>query len=248
MERVHKGITPERKADLLVLFDIDGTLLVDDAHAHRRALAEALGSVYAVELPEDAIERVQPWGKTDLQIAREALRAAGLEDRAINRQLHGWATLASRLFVPAAAAAGTGKGARPGLAEALERLARAGMRLTLLTGNLRMIAAVKIERMGLADHLELEIGAYGDDAEQRSELPALARARAGAPGPPWPVEQTVIVGDTPADIAAAQADGLDAIVFSSARFPAGSLEGASAVIGSVEELVATLEVRRGSAR
>jgi phosphoglycolate phosphatase len=228
-------------ADLLILFDIDGTLLVDDRYAHGRAMVQAMRSTYRVELRDDAVQRTQPWGKTDVRIAREALHAAGLDDETIDAGLTAWMKAAGTAFRSEAAALASTWSVRPGLLPGLERLKRAGMRLTLLTGNLRAIATAKIERIGLAAEFDLAIGAYGDDAEERTKLVPIARTRAGNAARPWPRQRTVVVGDTPGDIATARADAVASAVFSSARYPEPALGGAGAVISDVDELVETLE-------
>jgi phosphoglycolate phosphatase len=227
--------------NLLALFDIDGTMLVNDAYAHGRAMVRAMRSVYAVDLPDDAVQRAQPWGKTDLQIARRALRAAGLTDHEINKGASAWVRAAGAAFVSEAGASAAEWRVRPGLAEAVERLKRAGMRLTVLTGNLQAIATVKLEHMGLATQFDLAIGAYGDDDEERTSLVPIARGRAGTMGHPWPRERAAVVGDTPGDIAAARTDRVRSVIFTSSRFPGAALDGADAVIATVDELVATLE-------
>lgn len=228
-------------ANLLILFDIDGTILLDDAHAHERAMVQATRSVYQVQLPDDAVERVEPWGKTDLQIVRDVLRLAGVNNDETDRRRSVWIDAAGCAFVAEAAALTASWRVRPGLAEALARLSSLGMRATVVTGNLRVIATVKVGRMGLAESLDIEIGAYADDAEDRVQLAPIARERAGSPGFPWPRARTVVVGDTPRDIAGARADGVRSVVFSSARYPAAALIGADIVITQVRELVATLE-------
>ena len=81
------------------------------------------------------------------------------------------------------------------------------MRLSLLTGNLEPVARLKLRRAGLLEHFPAGQGAYGSDGEDRAALPAIARARAGSPERPFPRAETVVIGDTPADIACARADG-----------------------------------------
>jgi phosphoglycolate phosphatase-like HAD superfamily hydrolase len=225
---------------LLILFDIDGTLLIDDAYAHGRAMIGAMRTVYRVDVPDDAVERARPWGKTDVRIAREALYATGLNDQRINERLTDWIEAAADAFLMEAAASSGAWRLRPGVLFALKQLEGAGMRLTLLTGNLRAIAAEKVERMGVATQFDLAIGAYGDDAEERTKLARIARRRAGTAARPWPRERTAVVGDTPGDIAAANADAVASVVFSSARYPQDALTTAEAIISDVEELVETL--------
>src|SRR3954471_15500859 len=73
-------MTDDTDRPLLLLFDIDGTLLrYGGAREHAAALVQALSETYGVELPDDAVQRVGPWGKTDQRIAREVLAEAGVE-------------------------------------------------------------------------------------------------------------------------------------------------------------------------
>src|SRR6476469_9354715 len=77
--------------DLLLLFDIDGTLLrYGGAREHAAALVKALRETYEIELPDDAVQRVGPWGKTDQRIAREVLEAAGVDEDAITERRDVW--------------------------------------------------------------------------------------------------------------------------------------------------------------
>jgi phosphoglycolate phosphatase-like HAD superfamily hydrolase len=238
-----------RAFDLLVLFDLDGTLLIDDAYVHGRAMVRALRVVYEVDLPEDAVERIQPWGKTDPRIAREILLDAGVADEKINDHLGAWMAAAADAFSSEAAESASVWKIRPGLRRALTQLRQAGLRLTLVTGNLRAIAAVKVELMSVAQQLDLSAGGYGDDAEERALLLQVARTRAGSERHPWPCKRTVVIGDTPGDIAAAVSDGVRCVVFESERFPKTQLRGAGAVISNVTDLVRTLTaLQRSPAR
>ncbi len=231
---------PAVSRPLLVLFDIDGTLLLDDAGAHERAMLAAMRTAWGLELPDDAVRITEPWGKTDRRILREVLHGAGVADRDIDARRHEWMRRAGEAFEREAASSSDRWVVRAGLADALDRLATCGMRLTLVTGNLSAIAATKVKLIGVARRLELEAGAYGSDEESRSRLVPLARARAEAGGEPWPSERTVVVGDTPRDVAGALADGVASIAFSSARFGAADLRGARAVVSDVEALVEKL--------
>jgi phosphoglycolate phosphatase len=229
---------------VLVLFDVDGTLLLDDAYAHGGALVAAMRAVYGVDVPHDAVNRAQPFGKTDPRIAREVLSALGVSEQEVTAGRTAWIEAAGSAFAAEAARLSSRWRVRPALPWALEQLAAHGMRLTLLTGNLRAIAAIKMERIGLASALDLAIGAYGEDAEDRPGLVAIARRRASTSAKPWPRERTVIVGDTPLDVAAASGGGVASVVFASERFPSEALAEADGVVGSSEELVAWLLRRK----
>src|SRR6476469_9389897 len=77
--------------DLLLLFDIDGTLLrYGGAREHAAALVQALREIYEIDLPDDAVQQVGPWGKTDQRIAREVLEAAGVDQAAIPARRDRW--------------------------------------------------------------------------------------------------------------------------------------------------------------
>ena len=98
----------------------------------------------------------------------------------------------------------------PGAVAALTALAAAGgangtgaVHQSVLTGNIRPLAEVKLGAFGLTGLLELDIGAYGDSHEARSELVHVARERARAvTGTGFGGESTVLIGDTPLDVAA----------------------------------------------
>ena len=125
----------------------------------------------------------------------------------------------------------------PGVIDVLETLAaRDGVRLAVLTGNLEPIAHLKLARAGLGGFFERGQGGFGSDHEDRTELPAIARARAGG----YPREQTVIIGDTPRDIACARADGLRCIAVATGPFAFEELAGADVVVESAHELLGVL--------
>ncbi|HEX4609046.1 MAG TPA: hypothetical protein VH092_12640, partial [Urbifossiella sp.] len=86
---------------------------------------------------------------------------------------------------------------------------------SVLTGNIRLLAEVKLAALGLRDGLDLCIGAYGDDHEDRAELVQVARRRAAGVHGRTPAAfagtSTVVVGDTPLDVAAALSAGARAV-------------------------------------
>jgi phosphoglycolate phosphatase-like HAD superfamily hydrolase len=75
-------------------------------------------------------------------------------------------------------------------------------------------------------------------------LPAIARRRAGGEdGAPWPRERTLLIGDTPRDIACARADGVRVIAIATGPFGAGDLAEADAVASDVHRLAVLLDER-----
>ena len=99
----------------------------------------------------------------------------------------------------------------------------------LLTGNIRPLAEVKLGALGLTDHLDLDVGAYGDVHEVRSELVGPARRRAAlAYGAEFGGMATVLVGDTPLDVEAAVVTGARAVGVATGGFSMAELARAGA--------------------
>jgi phosphoglycolate phosphatase len=182
----------------LVLFDIDGTILLT-AGAGRRAILAALRS----EVGDNAAcERIRFDGKTDPQIVAEMLEVAGQPAerdselvRSICRRYVQF--LAVELERPTSRTV-----LMPGVRPLLDRLeADPSVVLGLLTGNVAEGAALKLRAGGL-DPDRFRLGAYGSDAGHRHQLPAIAAERAEPFFGRVPTgAEIVIIGDTPADIA-----------------------------------------------
>ena len=188
----------QAQAVLLVLWDIDGTL-VDTAGHGRHAFQEAFEAV--VGRPPGRVEFA---GRTDHEIALAMLEG---ERERLPRLLE---ELAAALEVRKDAMRREGH-AYPGVPETLAELhGRDGVVQSLLTGNIEANAALKVGAFGLERWLDFEVGAYGSDPhEERSELVAVARERAAAKyGEP---AAAVLIGDTPLDVRAAQDAGARAV-------------------------------------
>jgi phosphoglycolate phosphatase len=181
----------------LVLFDIDGTILLT-AGAGRRAILATMSE----EVPDVApMARIRFDGKTDPQIVAEMLEIVGTPEtreservQVICRRYVGH--LARELKSPSSRTT-----LMPGILELLDRLEEdKGVLLGLLTGNVAEGAALKL-RSGGIDPARFRVGAYGSDAGNRPELPPIA-ARRAAPffGREPTGAEVVIIGDTPADI------------------------------------------------
>ena len=178
------------------------------------------------------VAEVEPWGKTDRQILRDVLVRAGLpepDEDGLARWERAACDAYERLEVD-----GDGSAEHAATADALARLRDAGHLLALLTGNLEPIARRKLALRGLGDFFPAGQGGFGSDAELRPDLVPIARARAGD----VPPSATVLIGDTPLDVAAALADGVRAIAITGHRFSAAELleAGASATVDELAEL------------
>jgi phosphoglycolate phosphatase-like HAD superfamily hydrolase len=110
------------------------------------------------------------------------------------------------------------------------------------------MAEIKLAAAGLVRHLDVEIGAYGDVHEIRAELVAPARqAAAAAYGEDFAGAATVLVGDTPLDVAAALATGARAVGVATGHFTAAELEasGAHAVLPDLSDTAAVVAAIHG---
>jgi phosphoglycolate phosphatase len=183
---------------LLVLWDVDGTLVRTASHG-RFAFEEAFRTVVGRE-PEP----VDYAGRTDRQIVEIMLGGGPGDAPRILEELAG----ALALRKDAMAAEGW---AYPGVPEVLRELhEREDVINSLLTGNIQANAVVKVSAFGLEPWLDFEVGAYGSDPHvERSDLVAVARERAATKyGEPT---GAVLVGDTPLDVRAAREAGARAV-------------------------------------
>ena len=232
------GVDPpiERVKRRLVLFDIDGTLLLSGG-AGRRAILGALED----EIGHDtsAAHQVRFDGKTDPQIVVELLGALGYEppyspdriDRVLQRYLR---HLEADLAVNAHRAS-----VMPGVRELLDHLEQDDrIVLGLLTGNVTGGASMKLRAVNLEPN-RFRVGAYGSDHAARAELPPIAVHRAipffgRAPSG----DEVVIIGDTPADMTCGQCVRARAIGVGTGSFSPEELirAGAAAAFADLTDL------------
>jgi phosphoglycolate phosphatase-like HAD superfamily hydrolase len=223
---------------LLLLFDIDGTLLRGASVDHALALHDALAEVHGVDMRDKPVDAA---GRTDNAIARSVLLRAGVTAERIDALAGDVREACCRAFAQRCPDDLTGKLA-PAVPEVLDALAaREDVRLSLVTGNFEPVARLKLARAGIGGHFPRGQGAFGSDSEDRAALPPLARRRAGAGREPWPRERTVVIGDTPRDIACARADGIRVIAVATGPFRADRLTEADAVLPDARGLAAALD-------
>jgi len=135
----------------------------------------------------------------------------------------------------------------PGATESLEALAREQeVTQSVLTGNTVEVAYIKLRAFGLDRHLDLSIGAYGNDHRDRSRLVDIARSRAIEQlDTPIQADQVILVGDTPNDVAAALTAGARVIGVASGRYSLEQLTSAGAT-WSVPALVSLPHLLRSA--
>ena len=207
-------------AELLVLWDVDYTLVAADG------LGTRFYEVVFREMFGRELTAVAPKaGRTDRAIVGDTLALAGVPVSAVDPFLAALARVAADDAVPGPVRP------LPGAAAAIAALAAAGVRQSVLTGNIRPLAALKLDRAGLRDHLDLAAGAYGDTHEVRAELVTAARAAAaGVYGTDFSGPRTVLVGDTPLDVEAALATGARVVAVATGSYRAAELAGAGAEV------------------
>jgi phosphoglycolate phosphatase len=223
-------------APLLLLWDIDGTLLQRASREHAEALRSALVEVHGeLSLDGHAIEAA---GRTDGAIARDLLVAAGLAPPAIDARADDVIAACCTLYDELCPADLSPRLA-PGVAAALAALGGRpdAFRFSLVTGNYERVARLKLARAGIGEWFPEGQGGFGSDAEERERLPPIARSRAGD----WPRERTVVIGDTPRDIACARADGLRVIAVTTGPYGVDALADADAVVDSAAAVPAVLD-------
>ena len=153
----------------------------------------------------DALNGIPIPGRTDAWIVSEAARAIGLS--CDDPGLATFRDVYLRHLAIAIEQPGPRKSMMPGVRELLDALsARDDVHLALLTGNYEAAARIKLEYFDLWRYFEC--GAFGDAAMNRNLLvPRAVERVAACGGLSFAAEDIVVVGDTPLDVAAAQAFG-----------------------------------------
>jgi phosphoglycolate phosphatase-like HAD superfamily hydrolase/GNAT superfamily N-acetyltransferase len=216
-------------APALVLFDIDGTLLLTEG-AGRKSMREACAELFG---PSFEMGDVDVRGRLDPHIWLEIARHNGIDvAREPDFRVRYSARLERRL-------AETGARALPGVAPLLARLAgRSDLTLGILSGNYPETGRLKLAAAGL-DPDRFEVCAWGCDAPSRPDLipVALARYRARA-GTSLPGSAISLIGDTPHDVACARAHGCRSLGVATGGYSADDLRraGADIVLPSLAEI------------
>jgi phosphoglycolate phosphatase len=225
----------------LVLFDIDGTLVLTGGaglRAMNRAFTDVIGQPTPLKgaTPPDALNGIPVAGRTDWSILQDTLARVGreLDLDLLGRLRERYVVhLRDEILHP-----GTGfNGTLPGVNVLLDALEpREDVYLGLLTGNFKDGAQVKLERFDLWRYFRC--GAFGDDAPDRNALVPVALERAAACGmPSFAAADVIVVGDTPNDVACAQAVGAVPIGVATGGYTADQLRqcGADIVFETLED-------------
>lgn len=221
----------------LILWDIDRTLIDADGAGHA-AFSAAFTEFTGVR---DFV-RTQGPGRTEWKWFTETLHANGLEDP--GDWFPPFRDLLVKEFAERAKQINVESILLPGVPEILRRAAdHPDIVSSLLTGNSKANARIKMEIARLDQYLDIDSGAYGDDHEERAELVGLAQQRAtAATGVGFDADSTVLVGDSPNDIRAAKEGGARIVAVATGIFTADQLSaaGAPVVLDNLGDVEATL--------
>jgi phosphoglycolate phosphatase-like HAD superfamily hydrolase len=209
----------------LILFDIDGTLLLS-GRAGLRAMSRAFQECFGVA---NAFASLHFGGRTDSSIVSWALKNAGLSDTPDAH--HRFREIYLPMLAEEIEHPGQGhKGLMPGARELLEALDQYDhLHLALLTGNYRDAATIKLTHFEI-DHF-FEWGAFSDDSANRNELVPIARSRAETYDiSAEMLERVIVIGDTPSDVECARAGGAECIAVATGGFTVEQLKEAGAEV------------------
>jgi phosphoglycolate phosphatase len=171
---------------------------------HREALVQGVRRVTGLD---STTEGIPVQGMLDPDIVRMMMRRAGVPLTRIRDVMPEVLRAAERYYLRVCPP--LHEKHCPGVAPVLEKLARRGILLGLVTGNLTKIGWRKLERAGLREHFRF--GAFGEMAKTRGGLAKLAVAEARRKG--W-IERAApvsLIGDAPQDIIAAREAGIRSI-------------------------------------
>lgn len=202
-----------------MLWDVDHTLVDVDGLGR-----EAYDLAFLRRFGRPVVHQPAMAGRTDRAIAHDVLRLNGAPTG--EEHLEALRVAAETAFDELAHLLPVRGRALPGALAALTSLA--GVQ-SVLTGNLRRIAEVKLGPFGLIEHLDLDAGAYGWSHAVRANLVGIAREAARRRyARSFEGRRTVLVGDTPLDVEAALLSGAGVVAVATGRYTVPELAAAGA--------------------
>jgi phosphoglycolate phosphatase len=221
----------------LILWDIDQTLVNMD-RAGERALLQMIKETYQQDFHEQL--PIDLRGRTDTSIMRDLLTHIRVEATPAEAEKFKRQYLA---LLPVTLPQGNAR-VLPGVPAALDAIAaHPQLHQALLTGNLKEGARLKLSHVGIWSYFEF--GAFADDSSDRNKLGPFALRRAKEKtGLDFPPNRVWIVGDTPHDVACAQAIGANSIGVATGSFTPADLAacGATHVFRDLGDTQALLDL------
>ncbi|WP_240670716.1 HAD family hydrolase [Actinoplanes solisilvae] len=193
----------------VVVWDVDGTLIPADLRWLRRSIAQT----YGIGEPSVVFPKAKVHGYTDESIVVDTAVASGIAPADAEAGVPRFSTVLAAVMQAGRDELARVQPACPGVVESIAELHRRGFVQTVLTGNLRAAAEIKVASLNVRDGLDLQIGAYGSDHRDRLQLAGVvARRYREKFGVELAPERTVVVGDAPNDIACARYAGFRVVV------------------------------------
>lgn len=209
--------------DRLVLWDIDGTLMHPGTFGWgliRATFRDMFGTEVTVTVPRA--------GRTDRAICTDLLRLHG---KAVGEHLDAFAAAVSALAAPERQPHVDGHLLAGAEASLRALAAEPTVVQSVLTGNLTAIGLAKLHAAEVVDVLDLELAAFGDRHVDRADLVELSRrAFRRRYGVPPDAVRTVLVGDTPLDVAAARSAGAAVVGVATGHYSPAELTAAGAPV------------------
>jgi phosphoglycolate phosphatase-like HAD superfamily hydrolase len=212
-----------RAVNRLLLWDVDHTLIENSGVSK-----EIYSAAFAELTSRASISSPVTSGKTDRLIMRDMFSANNMPTPAwpsIEKALGN----AGRKYADDLHSRGR---MLPGVAALMNVLqGRPDITQTIVTGNVRANAFVKLSTFDLDVYFDFDIGGYGSDSESRPDLVRCARERAArAAGVTFDASNTIVIGDTPRDVEAAHLGGAQIIAVATGVDSEAALRGAGADI------------------
>ncbi len=203
-------------ADVLVLFDIDGTLIRKAGPHHRQALVAAILRVTGIETNN---HEIPTQGMLDRDILAVMLRNAGASRAVIREKMPEIVRHAQNIYVRTCP--NLEDKVCPGVRTLLGRLNRGAVPVGLVTGNLTRIGWKKMEHAGLKEFFQF--GAFAEMASSRAGLVRIALQHARRERLIHRGTRVSLVGDHPNDVEAAKKNGVQSIAVATGVVPAEEL-------------------------
>lgn len=227
---------------LLVLWDVDHTLI--ENHGVNK---ETYAYAFQLLTGRRAEYSAQTDGRTEPEIMRNMLIRHGIEPTAEHVARMPEALEAATSFkAPSLRERGH---ELPGAREALAAFqATPGIIQSVLSGNIKPNALIKLSTFELDEYIDFAVGGYGSDDEVRANLVGIARERAAAKyGVRFDKTTTILIGDTPRDVQAGRNGGAYVVAVASGSDTVEALrgEGADVVLPDLRDTRAVVAAVTG---
>lgn len=194
----------------LILFDVDGVLIKEGTFINRYSVA--IKKVFNVSVD---IKRITTSGKTDTLILLELAQSVGISESEVKRHINKLRNSAieyvkkhiykTKIYT------------KDGVKSLLNELKNKGYLLGLVTGNLKKIAKIKLEKINLYQFFDL--GGFGDTLIPRNKIikEVIEKAKISK-------NNVFYFGDSPLDVMAGKDVGIKTIAVATGNYSTKDLQ------------------------